>query len=180
MTCQRWPFFSFPSVFCQSNVFLFRLLNLSTCRCRFFGVFGLQEFLVVFGLRICRFSQSVPRFYSYDIMILGRGCCGLDSSLVHRKIHTFALLVFFSILLRIFCMCYFVHRLLFDFFSRFEISLLVLVFFLFFLSFVFCYFCSNTFGTSMSFSLSSLSRNFLSVIDVIRFQKSFLVLNSRR
>ena len=63
-------------------------------------------------------------------------------------------------------------------FLRFDIKASGMVFFLFFLSYVFCCICSKTFVTSKSFPFSSLSRNSLSVIDVIIFDISGLVLNS--
>ena len=63
-------------------------------------------------------------------------------------------------------------------FSRFDISVSDMLFFLLFLLYVFCCFCSATFGTSKSFSFSSLSRSFLSVIVVIKFDISDLVLES--
>ena len=63
-------------------------------------------------------------------------------------------------------------------FSRFDIRASGMVFFLFFRSYVFCCICSTTFAKSKSFSSSSSSRIVLFVVDVIKIDKSNLVLNS--
>ena len=63
-------------------------------------------------------------------------------------------------------------------FFLFDVGAYGIVFFLFFRLYVFCCICSTTFGTSKSFSFSSLYRNFLSVFDAIIFDISISVLIS--
>ena len=59
---------------------------------------------------------------------------------------------------------------------RFDISVSSIVFFLFFLSHVFCCICLTFFSTTESFSVNNLSCNFLSVVEVIKFDMSNSVL----
>ena len=76
-------------------------------------------------------------------------------------------------------MWYSVYKFIPDaFFSRFDLSSSDMVFFLFLRSFVFCWIYSTTFHTSECFSFSSLSRSFLSVIDVLSCDINISVLNS--
>ena len=63
-------------------------------------------------------------------------------------------------------------------FYRFDIRASGMVLFLFFRLYVFCCICSTTIGISQSFSFSSLSRKFLSVIDAIKFDISNSLLKS--
>ena len=61
---------------------------------------------------------------------------------------------------------------------RIVISASGIVILLFCLSYVFCCICWTTFGTTDSFRFNKLSRSFLSVIDVIKFDKSNSALKS--
>ena len=65
-----------------------------------------------------------------------------------------------------------------DCFSGFDLSASSKVFFLLFLSYVFSCISSTTFNTSKTSLFSSLSRSFLSLIDVVKFDINSLVLKS--
>ena len=132
----------------------------------------------------CSFRRWKPHafakcpFYNCDKLILGLEICGPDSNLVRRNICNFELLSSFGLVpywavCVILCMG---SSLMSS--SRFDIRASGMLFFLFFRSYVFRCISSATFGTSKSFSSSSLSRNFLSVIDVINFDISTSVLKS--
>ena len=142
--------------------------------------FGSQflQFPVVIGVRVCKLSQNNHRYCSYEILVLGLGIYDWDSSLLICNICNFLLLVTFAALF--FTFPFFCVKVSFSFvsFSRLDIGASGIVFFLSLLPYVFCCICSTTFGTSIFFSLNSLSRNFVSVIDVKRFYICNSVLKS--
>ena len=114
-------------------------------------------------------SRSVLSFYKCGILLVGLDICGSDFNLVRCNICSFDLLVSLSVLFRtVRCVLFCVWALL-RCFSRFDIRASGMAFFLFVRSYVFCCICLTTSGTSKSFSFSSLSRNFLLVLDVVIF-----------
>ena len=118
-------------------------------------------------------------FYTCDFLILGLDICDSDSNLVRRNICKFRLLISFSVLFRtvqrvLFC----VWVLLWCLLPGLILGLPVCYSSCFFRSFMFCCICSTTFSTCKSFSFSSFSHNFVSVIDVMNFDISISVLKS--
>ena len=108
------------------------------------------------------------------------GISGWGSSLVRWKICKLVNWSFFRSCSVFFCVCYFLCKFFYDFFYRLDISAFCRVFLLFFVLYVFCYNCSTIFASPKSFSFSKLSRNFLSVNDVIQFDMRNSMLKSAK
>ena len=117
-------------------------------------------------------------FYICDLLLRRQDICDLHSNSGRHNICNFGLFVSLLILSRInlhvfLCIGYSLMS-----FSRLDTRVFGMVLFLFLRSYVFCWICLTTFSTSKFFPFISLSRNFLSVIDVINFDKSNSMLSS--
>ena len=154
--------------------FIYRLIGITFCILFGFRIF--QIFFSLFEYLNLGAIAKFPFFLQLWHVVSRDEHLWLSFHFSASKNLQFLLGFSLSVLFRFFPVCVILCVGSSFFLSRFDTSCFSTVFLLFLLLYVFCCICSTTFGTSKHFSFKNLSRSFLSLIDLINFDISALLL----